>query len=259
LKGKIVSEAHNHSPLHQFEISKIVELSAGSFNISFTNSSLWMMIAVISSIVLLSMAMSKKAVIPGRMQIMAEMLYEFVANMVRENIGSEGRKYFPFVFTVFMIVIMGNMLGMLPYSFTYTSHIAVTGILALAVFLMVTLFGIAKHGLSFFSLFCPSGVPLYLLPLIIPIEILSFLVRPVTLAVRLCANMIAGHMILKVFAGFCVGLLGLGGVVGVVASVFPMLFNVLMIGFEFFIAFIQAYVFTILTCIYLKDSVELHH
>lgn len=218
-----------------------------------------MMIAVASATIFLNMAMSKKAIIPGRLQIMAEMLYEFVANMVRDNIGSEGRKYFPFVFTVFMIVMMGNMLGMIPYSFTYTSHIAVTGIMGLVIFLMVTLFGIAKHGLKFFSLFCPSDVPALLLILIIPIEILSFMVRPITLSVRLCANMIAGHMILKVFAGFCVSLLTIGGIWGVLASMAPMLFNVLMIGFEFFIAFIQAYVFTLLTCIYLKDSVELHH
>jgi F-type H+-transporting ATPase subunit a len=254
-----MSAGNEHSPLHQFEISEIVPLSLGGIDISFTNSALWMMVAVVASITFLTLAMSKKAVVPGRMQILAEMLYEFVANIVRENIGSGGKKYFPFVFTAFMIVIMGNMLGMLPYSFTYTSHIAVTGVLALTIFMMVTLFGIAKHGFKFFTLFCPSGVPIFLLPLIIAIEVLSFLVRPVTLAVRLCANMIAGHMILKVFAGFCVGLLSLGGVIGILASMAPMLFNVVMIGFEFFIAFIQAYVFTILTCIYLKDSVELHH
>lgn len=245
-------------PIHQFEIKTIAPLQLAGMDISFTNSSLWMMVAVITSVTFLSLAMSKKAIIPGRMQMMAELMYEFVANMVRENIGTEGRKYFPFVFTIFIVVIMGNMLGMIPYSFTYTSHIAVTGVLALSIFLIVTLFGLFKHGMHFFSLFSPPGVPLVLKFMIVPIEMLSFFIRPITLSVRLCANMVAGHMILKVFAGFCVSFMSMGAL-GMALGIVPMLFNTVMIAFEFMIAFLQAYVFTVLTCIYLKDSVEIAH
>ena len=245
-------------PISQFEVKTIVPLQFSGIDLSFTNASLWMMIGVITSIVFLQLAISKKSIVPGRLQIIAELIYEFVANMVRENIGSEGRKYFPFVFTIFIVVIMGNMLGMIPYSFTYTSHIAVTGILALMIFLMVTLFGLIKHGWHFFSLFAPPGLPFALKILIIPIEVLSFIIRPVTLSVRLCANMVAGHMILKVFAGFCVSFMSMG-VIGMALSIVPVLFNTIMIAFEFMIAFLQAYVFTVLTCIYLKDSVEIEH
>jgi F-type H+-transporting ATPase subunit a len=245
-------------PIEQFNIAPLFPMQIAGYDVSFTNSSLWMAIAVVVSVGFLSYAMKQKSVIPGRFQIMAELMYEFVAGMIRDNIGNEGRKYFPFVFTVFMIVIMGNMLGMVPYSFTYTSHIAVTGALALSIFLIVTIFGIVRHGLHFFSLFSPPGVPFLLKILIVPIEILSFVIRPVTLSVRLCANMVAGHMILKVFAGFCVSFMSLG-VAGLALGIVPMLFNVIMIGFEFMIAFLQAYVFTVLTCIYLKDSVEIDH
>lgn len=245
-------------PIEQFKITPIIPLEIAGIDVSYTNASLWMTIAVVTSIAFLTVAMNKKSIIPGRLQIMAEMMYEFVAGMVRDNIGSEGRKYFPFVFTIFIVVIMGNMLGMVPYSFTYTSHIAVTGILAATIFCMVTLFGIAKHGTHFFSLFSPPGVPFLLKIMIVPIEILSFIIRPVTLSVRLCANMVAGHMILKVFAGFCVSFMSLGAV-GLVLGIVPMLFNTIMIAFEFMIAFLQAYVFTVLTCIYLKDSVEIDH
>jgi F-type H+-transporting ATPase subunit a len=238
-------------PIKQFEIKTIIPFEVGGIDLSFTNSSMWMMIAVVSSIVLMSIATRKQAIVPGRMQVFAENMYEFVASMIRDNIGSQGRQFFPLIFTVFMVVLMGNMLGMIPYSFTYTSHIAVTMGLALAIFLLVTILGFVRHGLHFFTLFCPAGVPWALKPLIIPIEILSYLIRPVTLSVRLFANMMAGHLMLKVFAGFSVAM-------GVGLGILPMFFNVALIGFEFLIAFLQAYVFTILSCIYLKDAIDLH-
>lgn len=246
------------NPIHQFEIKPLVEFQpAPGLDLSFTNSALWMVIAVIVSTVFFTMAMSKKAVVPGRAQIFAEMIYEFIAGMIRENIGIKGRQYFPLIFTIFVVVLMGNMLGMIPYSFTYTSHLIVTAALAFMVFLTVIIIGFAKHGTHFFSLFAPPGVPVFLLFLIVPIELISFLVRPVTLSVRLFANMIAGHIMLKVFAGFSAGMIGLGAFG--ISAVGPMLFNTILIGFEFLIAFLQAYVFVILSCIYLKDTVEIDH
>ncbi len=251
--------AQAHSPLHQFIIQPLVPMHIGGIDLSFTNSALWMLIGVIASTAFLTLATRRKALIPSRTQMVAEMAYHFVAGMIRENTGTEGRKYFPFVFTLFMTVFMGNMLGMVPFSFTYTSHIAVTATLALIVFSTVLIFGFARHGLHFFGLFVPPGVPLWLLPLIIPIEALSFIIRPVTLSVRLFANMMAGHLMLKVFAGFSVAMLSAFGAAGLVAGIGPVLFNVVMIGFEFLIAFLQAYVFAILTCIYLKDTIEIPH
>ena len=245
-------------PIHQFVITPIIPFEAGGLDLSFTNSSLWMAIAVISSITFLSIAMRDKAMVPGRLQMSAEMIYQFVANMVRENVGSKGREYFPLVFTLFMVVLMGNMLGMIPYSFTYTSHLIVTAALALVIFLTVLIIGIVRHGLHFFKLFVPPGAPLWLFPLIIPIEILSFLVRPVTLSVRLFANMMAGHLVLKVFAGFSVSMMGLGAA-GFFMGIVPAAFNVALIAFEFLIAFLQAYVFAVLSCIYLKDTIEIGH
>lgn len=245
-------------PIHQFVIEPIVPLTLGGVDVSFTNSALWMMIAVVTSSVFLSLAIRRKALIPGRLQVVSEMLYEFVANMIRENIGSGGRQYFPLVFTLFMVVLMGNVLGMIPYSFTYTSHLVVTMALALLIFFAVLIIGIIRHGTKFFGLFVPPGVPVWLFPLIIPIELISFLVRPVTLSVRLFANMMAGHLMLKVFAGFSVAMIGLG-IGGVVGSLVPMTFNIILIAFEFLIALLHAYVFTVLSCIYLKDTVDLHH
>ena len=220
------------NPIHQFEIQPLIHLPVGNFDLSYTNSSLWMTIAVILSTVFLSMAMRRKALVPGRMQVFAEMIYEFVAGMIRENIGTKGRQYFPLIFTLFMVVLLGNMLGMVPYSFTYTSHIIVTAALAFMIFFIVVLIGIFKHGFHFFSLFLPPGVPWWLMPLIIPIEIMSFMIRPVTLSVRLFANMIAGHIMLKVFAGFSVGMTAAGGFM-VLGGIGPMLFNSVLIGFEF--------------------------
>lgn len=246
------------NPIHQFEIQPLINLPVGNLDLSYTNSSLWMTIAVIVSTTFLTIAMRRRAMVPGRMQMFAESLYGFVANMIRENIGTKGRQYFPLIFTLFIVVLLGNMLGMLPYSFTYTSHIIVTAALAFMIFFIVVLVGFAKHGFHFFSLFLPPGVPWWLMPLIIPIEILSFMIRPVTLSVRLFANMIAGHIMLKVFAGFSVGMFAAGGML-TLGGIGPMLFNTVLIGFELLIAFLQAYVFTILSCIYLKDTVELEH
>ncbi|MEM9469248.1 MAG: F0F1 ATP synthase subunit A [Pseudomonadota bacterium] len=246
------------NPIKQFEIQPLAEFTVGSLDLSFTNSSLWMAIAVVLSTTFLTMATRRKALVPNRMQAFAEGLYEFVAGMIRENIGSKGRQYFPLIFTLFVVVLLGNMLGMIPYSFTYTSHIIVTAALAFFIFFIVLVVGFAKHGFHFFSLFLPPGVPMWLTPLIIPIEILSFLIRPVTLSVRLFANMIAGHIMLKVFAGFSVGMMGAGGLLAF-GGIGPMLFNTVLIGFELLIAFLQAYVFAILSCIYLKDTVEIGH
>jgi F-type H+-transporting ATPase subunit a len=233
-------------------IKPIVPLHFGNVDISFSQSALWMGIAVVAATLLMTLSMRSKALVPGRWQNVSEMLYEFVFGMVNDNLGSdEGKKYFPFVFSVYMIVLMGNLLGMVPYSFTYTSHIIVTGALALTVFILATGVGIVRHGLHFFSLFLPKGLPIFLMPLIVAIEIISYLSRPISLSVRLFANMVAGHTMLKVFAGFSVML-------GIILGVLPMVVNVALYGLEIMIAFIQAYVFAILTCIYLKDAIELH-
>ncbi len=240
-------------PLKQFEITPLqgMEMSMMGYDISFTNSALFMGLAVLVSTLIMTVAMGRGALIPGRLQNISEMFYEFIAGMVNDSVGSEGRKYFPFVFSVFMFVLLGNMLGMIPGSFTFTSHIIVTFALAMLVFIVVTLIGLFRHGLHFFSLFLPAGVPLWLSPILIPIEILSYLSRPISLSVRLFANMMAGHTMLKVFAGFSVSM-------GIYAGIAPLAVNVALIGFEILVAFLQAYVFTILTCLYLKDSIELH-
>lgn len=246
------------NPIHQFEIQPLVPFSIGGVDLSFTNSALWMTVGVVLSLSLLTFAMRKKSLVPTRGQLVAEGLYKFISGMVRDNVGEKGMGYFPFVFTLFMIVLLGNLLGMIPGSFTFTSHIAVTGVLALIIFAVVTVMGFVKHGLHFLQLFCPPGVPLWIAPLIIPIEIISYLSRPITLSLRLFINMLAGHLMVKVIAGFSVMMIG-AGVAGMLGSLGPMLFNVLLIGFEVFVAFVQAYVFALLTCIYLRDTVELAH
>ena len=245
-------------PLHQFVITPIVPVEIGGLDLSFTNSSLWMVFAVIGSIVLLSLGMRRRALVPGRLQVFVEMLYEMIAGMVRSTIGPEGHRYFPFIFTLFVIVLAGNVLGLLPYSFTFTSHIIVTIALAFSIFLAVIILGLFRHGLHFFSLFAPSGVPFFVYPLLVPIEIISYFARPITHGLRLFANMMAGHIMLKVFAGFSVGLAGLGAA-GFAAGLVPVGINAVLIGFELLIALLQAYVFAILACIYLKDTVEIGH
>ncbi|MCD8562536.1 MAG: F0F1 ATP synthase subunit A [Alphaproteobacteria bacterium] len=245
-------------PIHQFQIFPIIPLYVGDMDLSYTNSSLWMTIAAVTSSAFLIFATQKKALVPGRVQVFAEMLYEFVAGMIRENTGPEGRRYFPIIFTLFMVVLMGNVLGLLPYSFTYTSHIIVTAILAFMIFLMVTILGFVNHGTHFLSLFSPPGVPFALKLFIVPIEILSFMIRPVTLSVRLFANMLAGHLMLKVFAGFST-MMALMGFGGVLAGLVPMIFNVALYALELLVALMQAYIFAILSSIYLKDTLDLHH
>lgn len=245
-------------PIKQFVIKPLIPLEIGGYDLSFTNSSLWMLIAVLTLSVFFLSASSKKALVPGRLQTFAEMMYEFIAGMIRENTGPEGKRYFSVIFTVFIIVLMGNVLGLIPYSFTYTSHIIVTALLAFLIFMMVTIFGIANHGLKFFSLFAPPGVPAPVLVFIVPIEILSFMIRPVTLSVRLFANMVAGHLLIKVFAGFSTIALG-AGLGGILFGVVPMMFNVAIYALELLVACLQAYVFAILSSIYLKDTVDLHH
>jgi F-type H+-transporting ATPase subunit a len=201
--------------------------------------------------VFLIQSMRGRHLVPNRWQSMAELSYEFIANMVRENVGSDGRPYFPFIFALFMFILLGNMLGMVPYSYTFTSQIIVTFALAITVFIGVTLVAIVRHGVHFLTFFFPAGAPIYMAPLLIPIEILSYLSRPISLSVRLFANMMAGHTMMKVFGGFVVAL----GVFGVA----PMVVLVALTGFEILVAVLQAYVFTILTCIYLRDALHLHH
>lgn len=245
-------------PLHQFVIEPIFPFQVGGLDLSFTNSSLWMMIGIVVSISVLTIGMKRKALVPGRMQIFIEIIYELIADLVRTNIGPEGRRYFPMIFTVFVIVLMGNLLGLIPYSFTYTSHIIVTMALSFTIFSMVVVLGFARHGMHFLSIFAPPGVPLFIYPLLIPIEIVSYLARPITHGLRLFANMMAGHIMLKVFASFSIGLMSFG-FLGFAAGLLPMFVNALMIGFELLIALLQTYVFVILACIYLKDTVEIGH
>ncbi len=238
-------------PMHQFHISTIYPLHIGGFDVSFTNSAMWMVI-VAAAISLLTIAgMGKRSLVPGRWQSVAELSYEFVSNMLRDNVGDAGKRFFPFVFTLFMFVLFCNMGGMLPYSFTVTSHIIVTFGLAMFIFLGVTVLGFAVHGLHFFHFFVPKGVPAALLPLLVVIEVISYLTRPISLSVRLFANMMAGHTMLKVFAGFVIAMGWAGGFL-------PLAFMVAFTGLEILVAFLQAYVFAILTCIYLNDALHMH-
>jgi F-type H+-transporting ATPase subunit a len=237
-------------PLHQFEIHTFFPLSFKGIDISFTNASLFMVVAVVATTFFLLGGMSRSKIIPGRWQSMTEMFYDFVSNILDETMGEKGRKYFPFIFTLFMFIFMGNVIGMLPYTFTFTSQLIVTFGLAMIAFGMATVVGFMGHGLYYFTLFVPKGAPVYMLPLIVPIEILSYLSRPVSLSVRLFANMMAGHTMLKVFAGFTVAL----GIFGIA----PLFVNTLLTAFEILVAVLQAYVFTILTCIYFQDAIHLH-
>lgn len=239
-------------PMHQFEIKRLINLEFLGLDASFTNSSLFMVLAVALISMLTIWGMRGRALVPTRMQSVAEISYEFVANMVRDNVGSDGQRYFPFVFSLFMFVLFCNMLGMIPYSFTVTSHIIITFALAAVVFIGVTIIGFARHGIGFLKFFVPSGVPVALLPLLVVIEVISYLTRPISLSVRLFANMMAGHTMLKVFGAFVVGL-------GVLGGWAPLAFMVAFTGLEILVAFLQAYVFAILTCIYLNDALHMHH
>ena len=241
------------NPMHQFEVYSIgPEIILGPTNLSFTNSSLFMAISSATIMLLLFFGTKKKSIIPSKIQLVAEMSYSFVAKMINDTAGADAKPFFPFIFTLFMFVLFCNMIGMLPYSFTVTSHIIVTFALAATVFIGVTVIGFIKHGIKYLELFVPKGVPIALLPLIIIIEIISYLSRPVSLSVRLFANMMAGHTMLKVFGGFVISLGLLGGWL-------PLGFSVALTGLEILVAFLQAYVFAILTCIYLNDALNLHH
>jgi len=240
------------SPLEQFAIQNLTAplFTIGGHHIAVTNSAIFMMGAVVLSSGLLLAGAGKGAMIPGRIQAMSELFYEFIANMIRDNVGSAGKKFFPFIFTLFIFTLFGNILGMLPYGYTFTSQIAVTFFMAMVVFLGVTLIGLFKHGLHFFSLFFPHGAPLFTAPILIPIEVVSYLSRPISLSVRLFANMTVGHVLLKVLAGFVVAL----GFFGFV----PLIVLVAITALELLVALLQAYIFTILCCIYLNDALHLH-
>ena len=241
------------NPMHQFEVYRIgPEIKIAGVDLSFTNASLFMFLSAATVCAILFLGTKEKKLIPGKAQLIAEMFYNFIVKMISDTAGSKAKPYFPFIFSLFMFVLFCNMLGMLPYSFTVTSHIIVTLIMAVFVFVAVTVIGFLKHGFGYLKLFVPSGVPIILLPLITVIEIISYLSRPVSLSVRLFANMMAGHTMLKVFGGFVISLGMLGGWL-------PLGFSVALTGLEILVAFLQAYVFAILTCIYLNDALNLQH
>lgn len=242
-------------PLHQFMITPLIQLNLAGYDVSFTNSSLFMVLATMCTISLMYAATRRPQLVPSRTQYIGESLHRFVNQMIIDNVGPEGTPYLPYVMSLFLFVLMGNFLGMIPYGFTFTSHIIVTFALAMIVFIAVTIIGFIKHGAHFFRLFCPEGTPIYIIPLLVPVEIMSYFTRPVSLSVRLFANMMAGHAMLKIFAGFVILLAG--------TSLFPVaalpfVVNLAVVGFEFLVAFLQAYVFTVLTCIYLNDAINLH-
>jgi len=247
-------------PIHQFRIIDFFPVAKiGNVEIAFTNSAAFMMLAVVGLTVFLVGATAKRSLVPSRLQSAAELSYEFVASTIRSTAGAEGMRFFPFVFSIFMFVLTLNMLGLIPYAFTVTSHIIITAALAITVFLTVLLYGLWRHGLHFFNLFVPKGVPIYILPLIVAIEILSFLSRPISHSVRLFANMLAGHITLKVFAGFIILMGGSLGAIGWAGSVLPFAMIVVLFALETLVAFLQAYVFAILTCIYLNDAIHPGH
>ena len=241
------------NPMHQFNVYRIgPEIKLGNVDISFTNASLFMIISALTIISVFFVGTRRKAIIPTKIQLLTELSYTLVSKMISDTAGLKAKPYFPFVFSLFMFVLFCNMLGMLPYSFTVTSHIIVTFALAAVIFVGVTIIGFVNHGIGYLKLFIPSGVPLFLLPLIVIIEIISYLSRPVSLSVRLFANMMAGHTMLKVFGGFVISL-------GILGGLLPLSFTVALTGLEILIAFLQAYVFAILTCIYLNDALNLKH
>lgn len=241
----------SHNPLEQFTIKELAKFSIYDYNLSFTNSSLFMLIALASVTLYFMAALYRKKLIPGKLQMSAELLYNLNADMAFKNIGPKGKQYVPLVFTLFLFILSCNLLGMVPYSFTVTSHISITFALAMFIFLLVTIIGFMRHGLHFLSLFLPSGTPLWLAPLMIVIELFAYLARPVSLSLRLAANMVAGHVLLKVIAGFIVSM-------SIYLKFIPIPFVVILIGFEIFVAILQAYIFAILTCVYLNDAINLH-
>ncbi len=239
-----------HSPLAQFEIDRWIPIHVFGIDASFTNAAFFMVLSVLLVTWFMMAATKGQSLVPGRLQALAEAGYGLIAGALRDNVGPEGKKYFPFVFSLFMFVLFANFIGLIPFTFTVTSHIIVTFALAFFIFIGVTLIGLWRHKLHFFSLFLPHGVPIFLAPLLVPIEIIGYLTRPVSLSVRLAANMLAGHTMLEVFAGFVVAL----GIFGFA----PFLFVIAIYGLEVIVAFLQAYVFAVLTCLYLSDALNLH-
>ena len=247
-------------PIHQFNIEPLFTIGhIGNQTIAFTNSTLYMFIAVAVISLLMIGGMSSRALVPGRLQSIAEISYEFVAGTIRSTAGAEGMKFFPLIFSLFMFICVSNLIGIIPYTFTVSSHIIVTVALAITVFLTVLIYGLYRHGLHFFNLFVPKGVPIYILPLIVFIEVLSFVSRPISHSVRLFANMLAGHITLQVFAGFIILMGGAMGALGWAGGVLPFAMIVILFALETLVAFLQAYVFAILTCIYLNDAIHPGH
>lgn len=253
-------------PIHQFVIYDILELftlggdgtEGSGVTIAFTNSAMFMVATVVAISAFMLLAPGKGQLVPNRIQLASEMLYEFIANMLRSSAGTEGMKFFPFVFSLFAFVLVANLYGMVPYFFTVTSHIVVTFALAMLVIGVVTVYGLVRHGFGFFKLFAPSGVPAYVLPIVIPIEIVSFLSRPISLSVRLFGNILAGHITLKVFTGFIVTM-GAAGALGWLGAILPLIMGVAITALEFLVAAVQAYVFAVLTSMYLNDAVHPSH
>jgi F-type H+-transporting ATPase subunit a len=241
------------NPMTQFNVHRIgPEIKIGAFDISFTNASLFMILSSVAILLIFNIGSKKNSLLPNKIQLLAELSYTFVSKMISDTAGSKAKPYFAFIFSLFMFVLFCNMFGMIPYTFTVTSHIIVTFVLASFIFIGVTVIGFIKHGFGYLKLFVPSGVPAILLPLIVVIEIISYLSRPISLSVRLFANMMAGHTMMKVFVGFVISL-------GIVGGWLPLSFSVALTGLEILVAFLQAYVFAILTCIYLNDAINLHH
>ena len=247
-------------PIHQFNIDNLFTIGRiGGQPIYFTNSSAYMLVAVAVICLLMIGGVAGRQLVPGRFQSMAEVSYEFVASMIRSNAGAEGMRFFPLVFSLFMFILVSNLVGIIPYTFTVASHIIVTATFALLVFFTVLMYGFYKNGMKFFKIFVPSGVPIYILPLVVAIEIISFFSRPLSHSVRLFANMLAGHITLKVFAGF-VAMLGTSlGAIGWIGGMLPLALTVALTALELLVAFLQAYVFAILTCIYLNDALHPGH
>lgn len=240
-----------HSPLDQFKVKEIISFHLLGYDASITNSALFMIISGIFITSYFLIAFKRKKLIPSRLQISGELLYSLISNMLGQNVGSKGKEFIPLVFTLFLFILTCNLFGMIPYGFTVTSHISVTFALAMVIFMLVTLVGIYLHGWHFFSLFLPRGTPWWLAPLMVVIELFVYMARPVSLSLRLAANMVAGHVLLKVLAGFVLSMT-------IYLKILPIPFIVILIGFEIFVAILQAYIFTILSCVYLNDAVNLH-
>lgn len=240
-----------HSPLEQFKIREIIDIELFGYNASITNSSIFMILAGLFIVLFFTISFQGKKLIPSRLQLSGELVYNMISNMLDQSVGLKGRKFIPLIFTIFMFILTCNLLGMIPYGFTVTSHISITFAMAMMIFLLVTILGLYLHGWHFFSLFLPAGTPWWLAPLMVVIELFAYLARPVSLSLRLAANMVAGHVLLKVMAGFVVSM-------AIYLKFLPIPFLVVFIGFEIFVAILQAYIFTILSCVYLNDAINLH-